>query len=206
VEIADKVARVRKVLDSATMPIIFRVSESSKPKSEPVWHLRHCYMQADQRSKYDDCCTEVRGALSTCLETTPDQPNQSLKAVSSALLRLRQHCFHSDAVERVVSDRTRSGYGYNGSSRDAASMVARVEQVDSPAQTDATLASYLIKGSAKLRELVSVLKLECGYDLLGDDVVGPLLDRGRKETTENGSRKVAILATLCSTTMRRSPK
>eukprot|EP00980_Cylindrotheca_fusiformis_P027865 scaffold22560_cov135-Cylindrotheca_fusiformis.AAC.76 len=186
--VAEKVARVRMVLESATSALIYRVPESAKTNPGPVWHLRQCHMQEDQRAKYDACCTEIRGALSTCLQDNADhQHSQSFDAASSALLRLRQQCNFSNGAEKVVRDTTRFADGI---------CLAESESSRSPAQTDATFAKFLMAGSSKLRELVSILKCECGCDLEGGDVVGALLGSERKGNTQSGSSKVAILATL----------
>lgn len=191
-QIHEKVARVRSVLESATSPLIFRVPETAELKPEPVWHVRHCSMEAEQRLKYNDCCSEVRGALSTCLAETDDRHRfQSLHAASSALLRLRGHCFHADAIEKAAMNKSRSC----DSQFSDETIVGQSRHIVNPSQTDAACAEYLINGSAKLKELLSILRCECGYSLQ-DDVVGPLLNGDRGVSIDRSPTKIAIFASL----------
>jgi hypothetical protein len=186
-ETANKVARVRKVLDLALSPVCFQIPESSKVQSNRVWDLRQCSMNIDQRSEYDKCCTEVRGALSSSLsdkENSGEPSFSSLDAVSNAFFRLRQECFLAETVRNC--SRIKAAIGGEAVQR---------KIVDSPSQPDAMLALSLMNGSAKLRELVSILKFECGFKLRGEEVVEKLLNV-RKCNLTNKSKKVVILAVL----------
>ena len=214
--IADKVARVRNVLSESVEPLGFQILESLATSSDFVWDVRRCPMSPTQRSEYDRCCAEVRGSLSLCLEdaNVAGQPfSPSNRAISNSLLQLRQRCFHSNARLAISSLRVRSRVGTLSSrlsiddgrksnGRDCSSLFWR-KFCDSPAQPDESLAFDLVKDSAKLRELASILEVECGYKLHSGHILKPLLGHNKKFGSKRGSnsdcsgpKKVAILAVL----------
>lgn len=169
--VADKVARVRMILKATLEAIYFQMPESLN--MNPVsWELRRCDLSSDQRLEYDKCCSEVRGALASSQSTS-----NSFHAVSKAIFRLREYCFHSESNENLA--------------------------VGSSAQPDVAQALDLLQGSAKLRELISILKFECRYTLPYEEMLKPHLNARPHSRSSSGSKndgnkrkKIVILAVL----------
>ena len=221
---ADKVARVRNLLEDSTkgfrcdiQGFVCLEDVSTSSRANKWWEIHHCSLPPCQRSAYDQSCAEVRGALSSSLANTHNDGESvfhSLKAVSSALFRLRRQCIHSNLRDiftnsvmqnrlgpfcEAIMDQSLGRMSENGRT----GMFDR-KLADSPSQPDSEIAFSILEGSAKLRELVSILKYECDYDLIGEEQLESLLhSEDREEPFKSSSKrkssgptKVAILAVL----------
>jgi hypothetical protein len=221
---ADKFARVRNLLEDSTkafrcdIPGFVSLEDlSASSRANLWWELHHCSLPPCQRSAYDQSCAEVRGALSSSLASTHNDGESvfhSLKAVSSALFRLRRQCIHSNMRDIFTSSMMQNRLGpfceaLMDQSRGRMSTNGRTglfdrKLVDSPSQPDSEIAFSILEGSAKLRELVSILKYECDYDLIGEEQLVSLLNSADREEPlkssskrkSSGPTKVAILAVL----------
>lgn len=211
--IANKVSRVRHVLCKAVEPLCFNIVEPGVSATNYRWDVRRCSMNSTQRDEYDRCCVEVRGSLSSCLadpNITKDSTSRLFRAASSSLLRLRRLCFHSMTREVISGLDVRSRIGALDSwlSKDLGGQAVESGMgslflrkiCDSPAQPDAGLAFDLMNGSAKLRELASILKDEGGYQLYGEEAFKSLLEDGKRtkgtKSDQMSPKKIAILAVL----------
>jgi len=176
--------------------------------------VRTCSLSHTERQEYEECCLAVRGALSLDIHKSPgceDLQNESFKSISGALLRLRRQCVHTQLPEILMSPSMRSRLGsYTVLEQgDPAGFVCNHvlsrKIKDSASQTDSELAASILNGSAKCRELVSMLRNECDYSVGADE---ELLDgfleaekgRGGKAKDEMNPNKtpkrVVILAML----------
>jgi hypothetical protein len=220
----DKVKRVRHCLEDVTNPFWFDIEglvtleDAATPsRSNLWWELRRCALPSAQREEYDKSCSEIRGALSSSLvrANCPRESGfQSFRAVSNALFRLRRQCIHSK-MQSIFSTSTmqnRLGHCHDAllestctnDFRNGRSGVFYRKVADSPSQPDVEIALSILEESAKLRELVSILKFDCDYKIAGEDELEPLLyseDRGKASKSKSKRksirpRKVAILAVL----------
>lgn len=183
-----KFERVRRVLKETTSPFCCSTKEPLIPVSDISWQARLCELPTIQRSLYDNCCAQVRGALSTSLAES-----DALDSISTSLLRLRQVCFSSELIESAsVQSATSIGRGRN---------LGRKANVSQP---DAGLVLDMVKQSAKLSHLISILRVDCGLDFELDDSLKSFLGALGKEKKvskkdRDKMRKVAILASLPET-------
>lgn len=171
------------------------------------YEVRLCDLSADEKSEYEKCCAASRGALSAQIyrakEGNTIQEN-IFCAVSDALLRLRRQCVHArmNSLYNSISMRLRlGGYPSFGVQAPSDSRLLSRKVNDNPSQTDVDLALRILEGSAKLRELISILSSDCGYsfegELLYDSLLAPDSPRKGKTSNErNPSKKIAILAIL----------
>jgi hypothetical protein len=221
---ADKVARVRNLLEDSTKAFRCDIQGfvslediSTSSRANLWWELHHCSLPPCQRSAYDQSCAEVRGALSSSLASTHNDGESvfhSLKAVSSALFRLRRQCIHSNLRDIFTNSMMQHRLGpfcealmdqsLGRMSKNGRTGIFDRKLADSPSQPDSEIAFSILEGSAKMRELVSILKYDCDYDLIGEEQFESLLNsEDREEPLKSSSKrkssgptKVAILAVL----------
>lgn len=203
-EIADKGARVRKALSDAIAPMCFYVRDPIVKSSDSEWKVRTCSMTVAQRQDYENCCREVRGALSSALVDEWNSASDSFSPgllASSALLRLRHQCFHPDGhtiLDNLLS-RKRQGEELCSDERTTSTEQSKNVRGNS-AQPDLDFANLLLRKSSKLKELISILKSEAGYriDIEDTNLRSPVDSAENENTLEDGDRpkKVAILVGL----------
>jgi hypothetical protein len=190
---------VRGVLTDAALP--FRYTMDPEDANDVAghradnkdWEVRCCPLSASQRSAYDKCCTGVRGALSfVSVADHPDSqhgPAPYQRAIQ-ALLRLRRVCLHSH-LDDVLDKATLS-----------ATSLADISS--SVSQPHMEMATDILSDSGKLRQLVTILRDECGFDIQIDASELQSDKRGRKAGSRKKAptikkprrKKVAILAIL----------
>ena len=195
------------VLTDAVFPFRYTVysegpNESrTRRMSDEDWEVRLCPLSASQRSAYEDCCIGARGALSFRYHTgysDNQHHSKSYQQAMQALLRLRRVCLHS-RINDVLRKSTFPAAPFLGLSKDAPPMAA-----SGLSQLHADIAIDILSGSAKLRELVSILRDECDFCIHGDtvmtqvDLMRGIKGSGKKTSTSKGSKrkKVAVLAML----------
>jgi hypothetical protein len=221
---ADKVARIRNLLEESTKAFrcdiqgfVSLEDVSTSSRANLRWELHHCSLPPCQRSAYDQSCAEVRGALSSSLASTHNDGESvfhSLKAVSCALLRLRRQCIHSNLRDIFTNSMMQNRLGpfceaimdqsFGRMSKNGRTGIFDRKLADSPSQPDSEIAFSILEGSAKLRKLVSILKYQCDYDLVGEEQLESLLHSEDREVPfksslkrkSSGPTKVAILAVL----------
>ena len=138
---------------------------------------RACRLSEFERREYDKSCLALRGALSFDISNFPSCKHlrgRSLNTISEALLRIRRQCVHTELSSLFTSAAMLSRLGaYNVSdSVEAAGNRMLCRKInDSPSQIDSQLASRILRGSAKCRELVCMLQNECDYNVKGDDAL-----------------------------------
>lgn len=196
-EVVDKMERVKKCLQDAVIPLSFHSNEELVSMSDLEWDLRKCPMTPLQRREYERCCYEVRGALSSSLPENTDSSSTvsgTLLAVTSALMRLREHCFHSDLVDVISRFGSRKG-----TERILGNLETLKQSGHSPSQPDARLAEILLGGSSKLRELASIMLNEAGYSCGSETSIQQVLGKavnGDDKIEGDVPKKVAIIASL----------
>eukprot|EP00526_Cylindrotheca_closterium_P004212 CAMPEP_0113619912 /NCGR_PEP_ID=MMETSP0017_2-20120614/10128_1 /TAXON_ID=2856 /ORGANISM="Cylindrotheca closterium" /LENGTH=2329 /DNA_ID=CAMNT_0000529529 /DNA_START=1933 /DNA_END=8922 /DNA_ORIENTATION=+ /assembly_acc=CAM_ASM_000147 len=189
-----KSATAQEVLEKATACLTISILSSGWTKEKMGWKLRRCKMDEFQRSNYDACCIGVRGALSSGLAALVARSHDSLRSVSQALMLLRQQCIHAEVTGQSWNDCTH--FTERKFSHTRISNPTSKITTENPAQLDSALAFRLIKGSAKLRQMISILRLECGVSLAENLLLGCNLPEQKMESSADKPRKVAILATL----------
>eukprot|EP00934_Nitzschia_sp_Nitz4_P005634 Nitzschia sp. Nitz4//scaffold92_size79448//46843//56728//NITZ4_005396-RA/size79448-processed-gene-0.62-mRNA-1//-1//CDS//3329560201//5624//frame0 len=160
-----KVDRVKRVFAERIEP--FSHVQESPGLSSNTWQTQLCDLPPLQRLDYDQCCNQVRGALSCAPRNEFAQ-----EAIAGALFRLRRVCF-SGGLESPKPPKT-------GSS----------------SQTDYQVAYDIVARSAKLLHLVAILNGECGYSIPLNDDWKALLKNVPMAKREKERKKVAILATM----------
>ena len=213
--IPDKTARVSRVLNEAIHPMVFRMTKSLASISDIEWDFRLCSMPDNQRKAYDNCCSEVRGALAGSLHAYKgaDSSFRSFRAILDALFRLRQHCFYSNGVDAgsvgvirnrlLVNTQCQSPLPTNHEvPGDRLDGVFWRKIKDSSAQPDSSLAMDMMNNSAKLRELASILVFDCSLVSHASEEVIEYLRDFREDDSDSAllasddPKKVAILAVL----------
>ncbi len=200
-EITDKASRVRKILHDAVKPMSFHVTKSVVSSFDLNWELRSCTMSKDQREEYERCCNEVRGALSSSIEVSnSNRYHYSISVVSNALFRLRQECFYSrkHAMQSFSPLHNESptlvGEHQNRSKKKSSNFWAN------SSQPDADRANSILNSSSKLKELISILTSEGGYNLDVDESTKKMfgISRGTKKgkDTKRPIKKIVILVSL----------
>ena len=164
---------------------------------------RPCSLSQTERREYDKSCVALRGALSFDSSKFPSCKHlrdRSMKTISEALLRLRRQCVHTDLSSILMSAPMLSrlcAYDVLTSAGTADNRMICRKVNDSPSQTDTDLASRILKGSAKFRELVSMLRNECYYNVEGHET---LLDEFlQPEKGKRGKAKPVIDAKAAKT-------
>ena len=166
-----------------------------------------CDLSSEERSEYDKCCAALRGALSFHISTAEENSlvrERTFNAISDAFMRLRRQCVHSNmhSLFQTAEMRLRlASYPIPGAPTTSDSRIICRKVYDNPSQTDVHLACSILKGSAKLRELLSILRNDCGYDFEGEGLLKTLLTaensrRGKGASERKSPKKVAILAVL----------
>ena len=205
-DITDKSLRVRKVLSDAIDPMCFRVAKPIVPSADFKWELRPCEMATVQREEYEKCCFEVRGALTSTLYEEPnsDAYNYSTHVVSSALFRLRQQCCYSQKLaippHSALHDKShRIPLKYSSGLSSAANIRSSNVLVNA-SQPDANNAYYILNSSSKLKELVSILVTEGGYNLNFEEstkqMLGIFAGARKGKEVKRSAKKIVIFATL----------
>jgi hypothetical protein len=198
-DITDKSARVRKALSEAIAPMCFYVREPIVKPSDYKWKLRTCSMTPCQRKDYENCCREVRGALSSVLVGEWNSASDCLSPglrVSSALLRLRHQCFHPDSHTLLHCFFSRNRHGDELSAEERVRPAEQTKGLrDSPAQPDLDIANLLLQKSSKMKELVSILTTDAGFkiDMEESSIRSPV---DPAAYSQERTKKVAILAVL----------
>lgn len=157
------------------------------------WEVHRCPLSASQRLAYEQCCTGARGALSFISITDHSgcqrRPEPYQRAIQ-ALLRLRRVCIHSQ-LDDVLGKAMMSATNLAGIS-------------SSVSQPHVELAADILSDSAKLRQLVMILRDECGFDIPIDadewQTEKPGRNAGSRKKASSSKKprkkKVAILAML----------
>jgi hypothetical protein len=170
--------------------------------------VRLCRMSPAERQDYEKCSIALRGALSSSIvrcQEGCDVRRQTLNSMAEALLRMRKQCNHSklSALFRKQSMQTRVGLclgtrrdkpNPSSSELENGQLVCRSLE-DNPSQTDLELASQILVGSAKLRELLSILQNECNCKFEG---LAAFISSSQPKAKKQSSfpKKVVILAVL----------
>ena len=163
----------------------------------PKWAVQTCTLSLSQRAAYDSACLFVRGAFHARGDTDLISPDAHLSS-AKALLRLRRACFHSDLHESVSAARASSfPDSKRMQAKSSSHLSGSMQDGTSCSQTNISLAKSLLEKSSKLRQLLSILCKDCGFDVPAKNF---LLDtkpskRGRKSSSGK-RKKVLILATL----------
>ena len=156
---------------------LFCVScEQEKQMSSYEVEVRRCQLSDRQKFAYDDCCRQMRGPLSFKREGCSEESANLNVAAARALEKLRRVCFHADL----------------------ASLCSDLPCVSS-SQTNIDASQQILDGSAKLRELITFLKEDCGMIIHGSNVLrhGKLLDYVKAKdidhSQESSTNNVTIL-------------
>ena len=183
---SSKFLRVRglfcKMLDMTTYTLV------SESKVTPQVEIVLCEMTPTQRTSYEYCCNSVKTALSRRLEV--DTVQFAFRGIAEALMRLRRICTHADAHSVLDSSPVRQqllDYSFSTLEKSTNS------------QPDAELASFILKGSGKFRELSRILVQDGGVTLepeIHESAEIPQRTASEKESQSDGPIKVAILAVL----------
>ena len=156
-------------------------------ESKPSVNIVPCAMTPLQRSSYETCCNNVQAALSRSLDVVEDSSVQfAFRSIADALLRIRRICTHAHGRDILLSSSARRyllGNSHPGPEKRATS------------QPDAELASLILAGSGKFRELSRIL-LDDGGVQLDKEVEEVVRITTKKSSRSTGSKKVAILAVL----------
>jgi len=191
----DKCERVARVLQ-ARLARCSHTTNASLAISFDNWQIRNCEMSAAQQLAYKNCCTYLRGALSSTLgrmNTRDSLESGGHAAVVAALFRLRQiclgaSCLPSEATAEIVSLTRENGRSpLNPTCRGSLNI-----SLDKGSQPNVHVAELLLSNSGKLSELVSTLRHDCGIQFDCD----PSLIPSRKGSAVKASLRVAILASL----------
>jgi len=149
----------------------------------PKWTLQTCPLSPTQRNAYERECVFVRGSFQHD-ENTAHGGLTSAKA----LLRLRRVCFHSN-MHDFVSHAAVSALSYG--------RIGRQEAGRSCSQPNIAKAKSLIDGSSKLRQLLSILCKDCGFDLPAKSfLLGSKPARRGRKSSALKRKKVLVLASL----------
>ena len=202
--IVDKASRVRKILQDALKPMAFRVTKPIISSFDLKWDLRRCKMSIDQRNEYEKCCNEVRGALSSTIEMSAfNRHHYSVPVVSNALFRLRQECFYSrnHAIQSYSSSHNESPAKVpNQHDGLPLEINKRSNFWANSSQPDANRANSILRSSSKLKELISILMNECGYNLNVDEITMKMFgtSKGAKKGKDQKRpvKKIVIFAVL----------
>ena len=196
---------VRGVLVDTARPFRYTIPASHETGKEAGtdtgdWVGRLCTLSASQRCAYEDCCVGVRGAVAfgsiTDYSDCQQRPEPYEHAVQG-LMKLRRVCVHSH-LEDVLRKCFEGGFPCDS----AKGLGPRTTVGFSVSQPDADIATEILTGSAKLRELVAMLNEECGFCVADDSVIvnaelGCEAKRKRKTSRKKIPRKrVAILSVL----------
>ena len=196
---------VRGVLADTACPFRYTISSSYETGQEAGtnkgdWVARLCALSASQRSAYEDCCVGVRGAVAfgsiTDYSDCQQRPEPYEHAVQG-LMKLRRVCLHSH-LEEVL----RKYFGGGFPCDSAKSLVSGITVGSSVSQPDADIATEILSGSAKLRELLAILNEECGLGVAEDCVIVNAELGNETKRKKNASRKkaprkkVAVLSVL----------
>jgi hypothetical protein len=181
----NKLERIKKIIHEAVFPLCYHANEVIATIPDLEWDLRKCPMPKFQRQEYEKCCLEVRGALSSTLSGGSES---TLVAVVSSLFRLRRSCFHPNfAILENLSASGKCG-------------VRELRHLKgSSSQPDVATVKMLLDGSAKLRELLSILVKEAGHCLVAERSIQSVVTEALGKTEQydgDGPKKVAILASL----------
>lgn len=211
----NKVKDVQELLLHLLRP--FRFDASGEGYLEQISHtsgkrldleIRPCSLSDSDKADYDSCCTAVRGALSLFIDKAGESTamlEQNHRAIAGSLLSLRRHCFHSNISELFMSTSFRARLGQCFPNRFAASVTGADDTRilcrkvnDNASQTDLDLASRILEGSPKLRELVTILRNECEYRIECENAIAPFLEpeKSRRAKHATDPKKVVILAVL----------
>jgi hypothetical protein len=158
---------------------LFCVScKQEKQVSSYEVEVRRCQLSDRQKLAYDDCCRQIRAALSFKREgCSKDSGNRNV-AAASAIEQLRRVCFHADLAS-LYSDFSCA----------------------SSSQTNIDASQRILDGSAKLRELIVFLKEDCGIKIQGWNVLrhGKLADDVKaKDTDHKQEFSTQNVTILCS--------
>jgi Myb-like DNA-binding domain len=172
------------------------------------FEVRLCRLSPVEKQDYEKCSIALRGALSSDIVRCQggcDVTRQTLRSMAEALLRMRKQCIHSrlSALFSKKPMQTRVGLCV-GTGREKPNpsspeledgqLVCRNLE-DNPSQTDLELASQILVGSAKLRELLSILRNECNCKVEGPAAfVSSPQPKAKKQSSF--PKKVVILAVL----------
>jgi hypothetical protein len=192
----DKSTRIKKVLSSALAPMSLHTCESTVSDSDFEWNIRLCPMTACQRQDYEECCLEIRGAMSSCLENG-EETGTNL-AIIRSLSRLRYHCFHPKAKEILSNRLINEAVGDTESTLNKFTSSKRWKEGSNSSQPDALLAHALLERSSKLIELASIL-VEAGHSFSNDETIHRMVTSSidRKQVHLGDSpKRVVIFAGL----------
>jgi hypothetical protein len=213
----NKVKEVQKFLLNLVHP--FCCKTTSENLLEEISHnlgrrfdseVRACSLSPEERLEYERCCCALRGALSVHLNRAHESSQmkaRTLSAVADALLHLRRQCVHFRMNSLLTSTAlcTRLGsYPIPGKGRSSSlqvdSRILSRKLNDSSSQPDVDLASHILEGSAKFRELISLLQNECDYVFEEKQICKFLHSetsrRGKGSGDRKGHKKVVVLAVL----------
>lgn len=149
----------------------------------PKWTVQTCPLSSTQRNAYERECVFVRGSFQHD-ENTAHGGLTSAKA----LLRLRRVCFHSNMHDFVSHDAV-SALSHG--------RIGRQEAGRSCSQPNIAKAKSLIDGSSKLRQLLSILCKDCGFDVPAKSfLLGTKPARRGRKSSALKRKKVLVLASL----------
>ena len=145
--------------------------------------VQYCAMTQTQRYAYDRACQQSRLLLSKELDNNNEK---GLEDIAACLILLRRHCIHSD-IDTILRQ---------------ANINNQTNKYQTAAQPDIDFSHRILSGSGKLRQLVSILLHNKGYNLFG------LFDNknaGQQQTNNSNicvsnpieqKGKIAIIASL----------
>jgi len=203
-EIADKMARVQKVLHDSIYPMCFCLAKPIASNFDLKWELRPCKMTTEQRQEYEKCCHEVRGALSTTIGVSDSSGyHYSIPIVANALFRLRLRCFDSrnhaiQATTELQDEAPTLNQWKHVVDLSAKNKNSRF--LTNSSQPDVEKACSILNSSSKLRELVSILTSEAGYDFDLDvstkKILGVPTGTRKGKDMKRSTMKIIIFAAL----------
>lgn len=183
------------------------VDGDSRLEEESIeWEVRLCPLSQEQRRAYDRCCVGARGGLSlSSIRKGVDDKSigEACQLAANALMRLRKTCIHGhmrDLLSKTVETEAFSRRTISSMGRIPGIPFARHIGLN-VSQPNDDLALEILNGSAKLRELMVLLRDKSNF-VIESQVVADALPKetgsARKSAkqTKDVISKVAVLATL----------
>lgn len=183
---ADKIEGAQSILRQFLKDIIYKPDVEKEEIGEslascvPKWTIQLCPMTEIQRFNYEQECLFARGAFQD------DALNQGTSfTASKALLRLRRLCFGSDFADVLNGSNSRAKIKNIG------------WKIASSSQPNVEKAKSLLDSSSKLRQLLTILCKDCGFDVpVKKYLLGSKTTRRGRKSSASKRKKVLILASL----------
>lgn len=183
---AEKIEGAQSILRQFLKDIMYKPDVVKEETGEslascvPKWTIQLCPMTEIQRFNYEQECFFARGAFQN------DALNQGTSYIASkALLRLRRLCFGSDFTDVLNGSHSRARIKNIG------------REIASSSQPNVEKAKSLLDSSSKLRQLLTILCKDCGFDVpVKNYLLGSKTTRRGRKSSASKRKKVLILASL----------